>query len=150
MEPQIVSKPAFIVVGLNVRSKNENNEAAQVWEALMPRSGEIKGMVNPQVGYGVCGNYDQASGEFDYLAGMEVSSAVDIPDGMVEWDIPASKYAVFACTLPTIGQAYDHAYKIWLPASGYQHADGPEFELYDESFDPQDPSSVLYIYIPIQ
>ncbi len=61
----------------------------------------------------------------------------------------AQTYAVFACTLPTIGEAYDMAYQQWLPQSGYRHADGAEFELYDEKFNPQDPAATLYLYIPI-
>ena len=65
--------------------------------------------------------------------------------------ISSGGYAVFTCTLPTIGATYEHIYGTWLPASGYRHADGPEFELYrDEEFDPEDPDSVMHIYIPIE
>ena len=148
MEPKIVSKPAFTVVGMQVRGKNENGEIPQMWGAFMPRAVEIRHKANPDVCYGVCGNMD-ASGEFDYLAGFEVSSAADIPEGMASWALPESKYAVFTCTLPTIGQAFEYAHKTWLPQSGYQPAPSPEFELYDDCFNPQDESSELYIYIPI-
>ena len=41
------------------------------------------------------------------------------------------------------------AYQQWLPQSGYKRAIGPEFELYDEKFNPQDPASMLYRYVPI-
>jgi predicted transcriptional regulator YdeE len=35
--------------------------------------------------------------------------------------------------------------------SGYEHADAPDFELYDESYDPADPpNSVAYIYWPLK
>jgi len=150
MEPKIVSRPAFTVVGLKYRGKNENNEIPQMWSEFMPRVHEIKHMVEPHVAYGVCGNMDEDSGEFDYVAGFEVDSAADVPKGMVSWDIPAQTYAVFTCTLPTLGQTFQYAYKTWLPQSGYRCADSPEFELYDERFDPQDESSPMTVYIPVK
>ena len=108
MEPKIVSKPAFTVVGMKYRGKNENGEIPQMWGAFMSRAVEVLNKADPHVCYGVCGNMD-ASGAFDYVAGFEVSSDAEVPDGMVSWAIPESKYAVFTCTLPTLGQAFEYA-----------------------------------------
>ena len=74
----------------------------------------------------------------------------DVPEGMVCWEIPATRYAVFACTLSTIGQAFNDAYQTWLPQSGYERACGPEFEFYDKDYNPADENSTMYVYIPIQ
>ena len=150
MEHKIISRPGFTVIGLKHHGKNENNEIPQMWGEFMPRAGEIKHVVNPHVAYGVCGKMDESTGEFDYVAGFEVDSIADIPEGMVSWEMPERTYAVFTCTLPTLGETFQQIYKTWLPQSGYQHADGPEFELYDENFDSQDQSSEMYIYIPIK
>ncbi len=150
MEPTIVSKPAFIAVGLGYRGKNENEEIPKLWQGFGPRFKEIEGVIDGDVCYGICDNMDESSGEFNYVAAVEVSGGGDIPEGMVCWDIPEQTYAVFICTLPTIGQAFDHIYKTWLPQSGYKRACGPEFERYDKEFDPNDPSSEMEIYIPIE
>ena len=150
MEPKIVKRAAFTVVGMKYHGKNENNEIPQLWGEFGPRMGEIKQMANRHVAYGVCDNFDESSSEFDYIAGFEVASTAEIPEGMVSWDIPEGKYAVFTCTLPTLGETYQHASHTWLPQSGYQRALGPELELYDESFDPRDPSSEMEVYIPIK
>jgi AraC family transcriptional regulator len=150
MEPKIVSRPAFTVVGLRYRGKNEHNEIPRMWSEFGPRMAAVKHVVNPDISYGVMGNYDESTGEFDYVAGIEVDSADDIPPGMVSWDVPEQTYAVFTCTLPTIREGYDRAYNTWLPQSEYQHGGGPEFELYDEKFDPGDPSSEMYIYVHIR
>jgi len=150
MEPKMISRPAFTVVGMKYRGKNEHGEIPKLWGEFMPREGGIKQKVNPHICYGVMGNYDEGSGEFDYVAGFEVESAADVPEGMVRWNMPEQSYAVFTCTLPTIREAFEHIYHTWLPESGYQRADGPEFELYDERFDPQDPSSEMYVYIPVK
>ncbi len=149
MEPKIVSRSAFTVVGMKYRGKNEHNEIPQMWDAFGPRMDEIKRKVTRHVAYGVMGNLDEATGEFDYVAGFEVDSTEDIPEGMVSWDVPEQTYAAFTCTLPTIGEAFQYAYKTWLPQSGRQATGGPDFELYDEKFNPQDPNSEMYIYIAI-
>lgn len=149
MEPKILTKPAFTVVGMLYHGKNENNEIAQMWGEFVPRIGEIKHGVGPEVAYGVCRDLEP-EGAFEYVAGVEVDNTEDIPEGMVSWEVPEQKYAVFPCTLKTIGEAYQHAFRTWLPGSGYQHADGPDFEYYDETFDPGVEGSELYIYIPIE
>lgn len=150
MEAKIATRPAFTVVGMLYHGKNEKNEIPQMWREFVPRESEIKHKVNPHVAYGVIGNFDESSGEFDYVAGFEVDSLADIPEGMVSWEVPEQTYAVFTCTLPTLMEAFQHAYKTWLPQSGYKRADGPEFELYDENFNPGDENSEMYIYIPIK
>ncbi len=150
MEPIIVSRPAFTVAGMKCRGKNEQNEIPQLWSQFGPRMGEIKHKVDRDIAYGVMGNLDESSGEFDYVAAIEVESADDLPNGMVSWEVPEQTYAVFTCTLPTIGKAYKHASEKWLPQSGYRRGTDVEFELYDKDFDPGDPSSEMTIYIPIR
>jgi len=149
MEPKIVTKPAFTVVGVKYRGDNKNNEIKHMWDEFGPRMGEIKHVVGPEVCYGVCANGDEETHEFDYFAGFEVDSTADIPEGMVSFEVPEATYAVFATTLPDIGKTFEHAYHTWLPQSGYHATGGPDLELYDEAFDPSDPYSTLYIYIPI-
>ncbi|MGD2179429.1 MAG: GyrI-like domain-containing protein, partial [Anaerolineae bacterium] len=85
MEPNIVTQSAFTVVGMKYRGKNEQNEIPEMWEEFGPRMREIKHVVNPHIAYGVMHNYDEESGEFDYVAGFEVSSIAEVPEGMVSW-----------------------------------------------------------------
>ena len=150
MEPKIVSKPAFTVAGIKYHGKNEQGEIPRLWEAFGPRMQEFRNVVNPEVCFGVCDNMDEETGAFDYVAAVEVADDTDLPEGMVAWAIPAQTYAVFTCTLPTIGQAYEHIYQTWLPASEYKRACGPELELYDADFDPRQPESKMYLYIPVE
>lgn len=150
MEPKIVMRTAFQVIGMKYRGKNENQEIPQLWRDYGARWKEIKDIVDPEVAYGVMDRYDEATGEFDYIASMEVGEIKDIPEGMVSVDVPEQTYAVFPCTLAKLMESYDHALKTWLPESGYEHTGGPEFELYDEDFDPQDTNSEFYYYMPIK
>ncbi len=149
MEPKIVTKPAFTVVGMLYHGKNENNEIPRLWDEFNPRMQEIKQMVTPPRAYGVCGNPGDDDA-FDYLAGFEVDGIDEIPAGMSSWKVPEQTYAVFPCTIKSIGEAYQYAFQTWLPKSGYQHVKGPDFELYDEDFDPKSKDPELTIFIPIK
>ena len=147
MQPKVLNKPAFTVVGMVYDGKNENDEIAEMWRQFVPRIPEIKDISGPS--YGIC-NPAREDGSFRYLAAMEVSSDESIPLGMESWDVPAQQYAVFPCTLPTIRETYKYIFESWLPGSDYTYVQAPDFEFYDDDFDPQVPDSRLYIYIPIQ
>lgn len=150
MEPKVVQTEAVTVLGLRYRGRNQQNEVFQLWQALHQRMGEIGHLVDDRVAYGISDNMDQATGEFDYVAGYPVTREGEAPEGMVLWEVPGGTYAVFTCTLPTIGQVFDYAYKTWIPQSDYGCAGGADVERYDERFDPAEPSSEFELYIPIQ
>ena len=148
MEPKIVTKPAFTVVGMLLRGKSYDPKIPQLWDAFVPRIGEIKHHSGWHESYGICRDLDP--GHIEYVAGIPVTSTADIPEGMVSCDVPEQTYAVFPCTLKTIHEAYEYAFETWLPGSGYQRGDGPDFEHYDESFNPEVEGSHFHIYIPIK
>ncbi len=151
-EMKMAQRAAFVVVGMRLRGTPETipKDVPPLWMRLMRRAGEIRHVVNPHEAYGVVGNHDAATREFDYLAGFEVADASEIPQGMVSWRIPAQTYAVFPCTLTTLMETYSYIYHTWLPQSQRQRGDGPEFELYGEEFIPGDPSSRMYAYVPVK
>ena len=121
-----------------------------MWRKFAARVAEVQDREDEHVTYGVVGHLYENTGEFDYVAGIHVTAGATIPEGMVSWDVPAQTYAVFSCTLPTLGKTFETIHGTWLPTSEYRHAGGPELELYDESFDPQDPESPMYLYIPVE
>ena len=150
MEPRIVERAAFTVTGMMVRGKAGSNEIPQMWEALNPRVHEIQGRTGEDVAYGISTNMDEQSGEFDYIGGFEVGRGQEIPEGMVRFEVPGGKYAVFRTTLPRLGETFLYAYRTWAPQSGYELTGDPDFELYGEEFDPQDPASEFDVYVPIR
>jgi predicted transcriptional regulator YdeE len=149
MEPRFVALPAFTLVGMMMRVKPQGKVPGQLWDEFGPRMHEIKHVTGPDMAYGLTANMNMSTGEFDYMAGLHVNSADDIPAGMVSYDVPAQTYAVFPCTLPTLREVFDQIYGVWLPASGCARTAGPELELYGEAFDPRDSASVFEVYIPV-
>ena len=149
MEYKIVTKPAFTVVGLRYRGKNEHDEIKQMWGQFGPRIQEIQHRNPDPATYGVMYGYDEATGEFDYVAALHVDSASDLPERMVSIEISEAQYAVFTCTLPTLGPTYQAIHQ-WLEQSEYAHAGTPEFEYYGEDFDPENLDSLMSVYIPVK
>ena len=152
MEPKIVTKPAFMVVGMEYIGKNENLEISQMWGRFNPRVPEIKNIVEG-VAYGICDMIEVAEpGAFEYVAGFEVSRIEDLPQGMVAFVVPEQKYAVFEHRGPlaALRETYNYIHQAGLSQSGYHHAKGPELEVYDDKFTDFSPKSILYIYIPIE
>ncbi len=129
MEPRIVTKPAFTVVGLPFtgfisnapyEEGKENNEIGLVWDEFNRRCGEIKNICGPA--YGLCFGMPNEREPW-YIAGLEVAQADEIPAGMMSMSVPAQKYAVFPCTLGAIGATYRYITEEWQPKTGHEHAD---------------------------
>jgi AraC family transcriptional regulator len=150
MEPKIVYRPAFIVAGVKYRGKNENDEIPHLWGESYQRLIKIPQRVRQNVVYGILHNYDEESSDFDYLAGIEITNGEELAEGLTCWEIPEQTYAVCSCTLPKLGEAFQNLQNEWLPQSDYERAPGPEFELYDEEYHAENPSSIMYIYVPIR
>lgn len=157
MEPRIVTKEAFTVVGIPFKGQissgpyedgQNNNEIGKAWDEFNARAGEVRHISGPAIG--LCFGMPNDEQPW-YIAGMEVSEAGDVPPGMMAMAVSSQKYAVFKCTLPTLGQTYGYIMEQWQPNSGYQRGDGPDFELYDEEFvvDHQI-DSPMYVYWPIK
>jgi len=144
--PEIVTLDPFLLVGLHYLGKNEHQEITQLWQALMPRFKEIPHVApGLHCSYGVC--FPNPERLLDYYGGLPVTELGELPDGMVGKEVPSQTYGVFEChTIEDIGPTYHAIMQEWMPASGYQPADGPDFEYYTEAFDPGDPNSIFHIY----
>jgi len=74
-----------------------------------------------------------------------------VPEGLTAVQIPPARWAVFTSVGPMPGaiqSLFVRIFQEWFPATGYEHADAPELEVYL----PGDPGSEDYrceIWIPI-
>jgi AraC family transcriptional regulator len=155
MEPEIITKEAFKIIGMRYYGDNQKGEIKQLWDVFLPVEGRIKNRIHPDTGYGVCYPVEEpgSSNAFEYIAAVEVSCLDEIPEGMVGRTIPAQLYAVFTHkgSVDNIPETYQAIYAVWQPKSGYELVKAPDFEYYDERFNPDKPvSSELDIYIPVK
>lgn len=147
-EPAIVQMDSFDVAGLCYTGKNEHGEIPDLWKEFFPRLTELGVTPAHLTCYGVM-RMSTSPDQFEYLAGVQIDSKMTLPAGMVRWQTPSQTYAVLQVNgLQNLMHGFDSFYHIWLPASQeYVRADGPEFELYPETYSDD---QVLYLYFPIR
>jgi predicted transcriptional regulator YdeE/DNA-binding transcriptional MerR regulator len=156
MEPKIVKKDGFTMVGLRYFGTNQNQEISRMWGQFNQRMEDMGGLPNDtgEAAIGLCITPEDAPVEdgFEYVAGLPVSKVGDVPEGFVVRGVPAYTYAVFTHKgdLASLAGTYEYIYETWLPQSGYQLAAKLDFEYYNEEFKDFAPDSVFYIYIPIE
>jgi AraC family transcriptional regulator len=149
--PRFLTGKPLLVAGLGERFSHENGAGIPgLWQRFHQSVANIPAPVG-KVAYGVCCNGDDA-GNFDYIAGVEVSNFTDLPREFSRVRIPEARYAVFAHRdhISTIRRTVNTIWNHWLPASGFQMADAPNFERYDENFDPLTGNGGFEIWVPIK
>ncbi|MDY6864902.1 MAG: effector binding domain-containing protein [Halobacteriota archaeon] len=85
-------------------------------------------------------DFDEESKSWKYIMGDIVTSTEVVPEGMISFEIPAIKYAVFTIRPRNrfswgmvIGRMKRHIYLEWLPGSEYEQAGViDDFEYHDE------------------
>jgi AraC family transcriptional regulator len=149
--PRFENGRTLLIAGLGERYSFETTLGIpRQWVRFQPYIGNIFGQIG-SAAYGVCCNADGA-GNFEYIAGVEVAAFDDLASELNRVRIPAQRYAVFSHR-DHISRMRATVYTIWnqwLPASGHEHADAPDFELYDERFDPRTGTGTVEVWLPIR
>jgi AraC family transcriptional regulator len=150
--PRFETGKPLLVAGIAERCTHENSGAGipNLWHQFHQSVDHLPTRIG-KVAYGVCCNADDA-GNFDYVAGVEVLDFSDLPREFARVRIPEAKYAVFthAEHISTIRRTVNTIWNHWLPQSGMKAADAPNFERYDEKFDPATGNGGLEIWIPVR
>jgi len=149
--PRFATGKPLLIAGVGERYTCESGAAIPgQWQRFHQSVDGIPGRVG-KVAYGVCCNGDDA-GNFDYIAGVEVSDFSDLPREFSRARIPEARYAVFSHRehISTIRRTVNTIWNHWLPASGLKAADAPNFERYDENFDSLTGNGGLEIWIPVK
>src|SRR6185437_1316917 len=122
--PRFETGKPLLIAGLGERYDCEGSAAVPgQWRRFHQTMHAIPGRIG-KVAYGVCCNGDD-SGNFDYVAGVEVSDFSDLPREFQRVRIPAQKYAVFTHSehISTIRRTVGTVWNHWLPTSGMKAAD---------------------------
>jgi AraC family transcriptional regulator len=161
MEPRIVRRPALHLVGMRGRFARDTtsqipalSQIPELWGRFAPRMAGIAGRRDRETSYGVCaaGKDERGVDALEYTAAVEVEALTPPPADMVSMTLPAATYAVFTHTGPIagIGATWDAIHDRWLPAAGLTKTDAPDFETYDERWDPATGTGPVDIYVPIR
>jgi AraC family transcriptional regulator len=111
----------------------------------------IPGLHSTKVFYGATCQTDLANHCFEYMCAFEVPDFSAVPFGS-RMIIPAAHYAVFTDPngVATLHDTWMYIWKQWLPSSGLKFGLTPDFERYDERFNPATLEGPVEIWFPIQ
>lgn len=156
-KPQIVFKEAFRVVGLGKAISGTDFQAAySLWADYSTQS--AKYFNSPEAdSFGICcPSHPQVPSQMEqhiYIASHVVNQHEQIPPGFIDLHIPEATYAKFIHRghVSTVQATIKKIWKSWLPHSGLEVADGPDFEVYESKrFSLNSNYSEVDIYIPIK
>lgn len=144
--PRLAQAPAMRLAGLRQRYHRHGCAGIPaLWQRFLPDAAPWP------VRYGVCSNYDDA-GHYDYLCAVEPAGAPVLPASWQRLDLAPQRYAVFLHRghIAGIRATWHTIWNEWLPQSGLHVADAPDFERYDQSFDPASGAGGVQIWLPVK
>ncbi|HEX4077220.1 MAG TPA: GyrI-like domain-containing protein [Candidatus Acidoferrales bacterium] len=159
LTPKIVEQAGFSVIGISARTTNANEMSGkgvigQAWGRFMSEGllSKIPNKVDANV-LAVYTDYESdANGAYTFILGAKVSSADNVPPGLVAKKIPAARYAVFTSekgpVAKVVPQTWSHIWALPRSAPGGSRAYRADFELYDRrAADPQNSQVDVYVGI---
>ncbi len=143
MHPKVADEAGFTVIGIEARTTNAKEMTSdgvigKQWGRFMNENiaAQIPNKASPAM---VAVYTDYASdkdGEYTFVLGARVTSADQVPAGMVARKVPAGRYAIFISEAgPVANVVSDSWKKIWsIPRNspGGDRAYKTDYEIYDE------------------
>jgi predicted transcriptional regulator YdeE len=122
----------------------------QQWENFQ-KLGKLPGQVGTTAYGALCGA-DPKTQTMEYMCAVEVQSFDALPKELGRMRVPAVRYAVFrhAGNVATIQSTWQQIFSTWLPSSGMQSANTPDFEVYDERFDAATGEGGVEIWVGVK
>jgi predicted transcriptional regulator YdeE len=138
MEPKSIEHSAFNFVGLSTRTSNADEMAGKgrigaIWERFYAENllQKIPNQTEPGVVLALYTEY-QADGNapYSFAVGVKVGDVGELPQGLISYSVPATKYAVFTSARGSIPGIVIGVWEyIW--SSQIKRASRSDFEIYD-------------------
>jgi AraC family transcriptional regulator len=148
--PRIERSTTQLVAGLGCRYSGATTQGIPAqWQRMVL---SLNGFARVgKTAYGVFCNSDE-EGSFEYIAGYDVPSFSGLNTGWSTIRLPARNYAVATHRghISSIRQTWQSFTGDWLPQSGLEVADAPDFERYSTDFDDATGVGDVEIWIPLK
>jgi predicted transcriptional regulator YdeE len=159
VNPKVVGEAGFTVIGIaerttNVKEMTSDGVIGKQWARFM-QDNLLAEIPNRSEGSIVAVMTDYASdkdGEYTHLIGARVTSAAEVPPGMVAKKVPAGRYAIFTSEKgPVVKVVVGTWQRIWSTpkaSPGGDRAYQADYEVYDQrAADPEDAQVDIHIGI---
>ncbi|TCP22324.1 putative transcriptional regulator YdeE [Scopulibacillus darangshiensis] len=159
MKPKIVTKDAFHIHGIGVRTCNEGESG---YDGVIPKlwgqfyDQKIVEKIPSRPCQNIIALYtdyeDGVSGHYTIMIGAETYSPEEVSEGLIAKTVPSAKYIIFTSNKGEISKVVPETWQsIWTffnDDSSYKRAYTGDFELYDtRSHDPNNAEIDIYIAV---
>ena len=159
-EPTLVQRRELQVVGRSYRTALQEGRCFAEIPGFYQHFGETESYLQiprraaPAMVHGVSHGFDDEGG-FSFLVGELVHPGAGtrgLPPDYTAVTLPAGRYAELLADGPAaaVPGIWQHAYGVWLPRSGLERAEGPDFEVTDVCASHYPEAMVTRIYIPVR
>lgn len=154
MKYRVETKPSFRVMGISKMFSYEtaNIDIPRYWDEIHVQAEQklVKGM------YGICFDEEMGGNSFRYMIGDDLEEGEAVEKKLEIYEVPQHTWAVFPChgamPLP-LQEVNRRIFSEWLPANGYEIAEGYNIEYYSNPADfkkgTQDPEYYAEVWIPV-
>lgn len=158
MEYRLEEKEAFSVIGRSIRTRATDGQNHQDIAAFWTESNQdgFTARLSKNSGQlgllGICLDFDQQQENLTYMIAAEKSES-NVPDGLEERVIPSAVWAIFPVkgAMPeSMLNVWERIFSEWFPSTGYEHAGGPEMEVYPHEGDPASADYYSEVWIPVK
>lgn len=160
LKPEILKLPAMTMAGISYPMSLESFTPAAMWKKFQEQLSMDHDIPSGQTRYSIFESSGSCSAstfcsqsKSNAFAGIEASSCLRIPKGMVFKKISGGTYAKFIHTgkADTLLRTYRYIWGVWFPKSGYDLSDRPDMEGYTNRFlGPDHKKSEIDVYFPVK
>ena len=149
-EPRLARDGTRFIAGLGCRYTPDTTQGIPAqWQRLFLQ--HAAALPKRRTAFGVFCNSDD-EGSFEYIAGVDVPGFGGLDPALSILRLPAREYVVATHRghISDIRRTWQAFVGDWLPRSGLQLADAPEFEKYGADFDDSRGIGEVEIWLPLQ
>ncbi len=138
MNYKIIKKESFRIVGYKTEEPMTMDNCFEIcpkfWEEVAAKGGfeKLYGIMSGKEPAGILGVSTCENGDYGAYF-ICAASDVPVPEGMSEYLVPETTYAVFEAIGPAdtaVQEVQQRIISEWLPSSGYEYAPAPDIEVY--------------------
>ncbi len=159
MEPRLVSLIEINVVGIEIRTNNQQEvdpakaKIPGLWKRFFEEAiaGKTPGVLRAGTTFAVYTKYQSDNrGEYSLILSSQVKTLKSIPAGMIGMAIPPARYLVFTAKgkMPdAVIKTWPSIWKYFEDSSQYRRAYTSDFEIYDKRSYMEPPEVEIHIAI---
>ena len=149
--PRLENEGSLRVVGMTEScSFDMTVQIPAQWQRFMLYYNAIPAKLD-RIPVGLAGAVDD-EGRFSYTCGVEVSRFGNVPQELLQIELPPQCYAVFQHRhhVSTLHHTYSAIWNTALPSMGRTSADAPVIERHNPQFDPRTGEGGIALWVPLE